>query len=155
MDPTSADALNRGAHIVQLALTPVFLLSAIAALLNVFSARLARVADQVDRVTRELEDPRTPDRPMRLRLLRRLSRRSMAMDVAVVLGTLAGVATSGAALTLFLGAFRERGPVWALYVSFGAALVCTVGALTAYMAEMLMASQSLRREARTQDTTAG
>lgn len=155
MDPTSTGALNHGAHVVQLALTPVFLLSAIAALLNVFSARLARVADQVDRVTRELEDPRTPDRPMRLRLLRRLSRRSLAMDVAVVLGTLAGVATSGAALTLFLGAFRERGPVWTLYVSFGAALVCTVGALTAYMAEMLMASQSLRREARTQDTTAG
>ena len=155
MDPTSADALNHGAHIVQLALTPVFLLSAIAALLNVFSARLARVADQVDRVTRELEDPRTPDRAMRKRLLLRLSRRSLAMDVAVVLGTLAGVATSGAALTLFLGAFRERGPVWTLYVSFGAALVCTVGALTAYMAEMLMASQSLRREAKTQDTTAG
>lgn len=154
MDPSNGDALGHGAHIVQLALTPVFLLSAIAALLNVFSARLARVADQVDRVTRELEDPRTLDRPMRMRLLRRLSRRSLAMDVAVVLGTLAGVATSGAALTLFVGAFRERGPVWSLYLCFGAALVCTIGALAAYMAEMLMASQSLRREARTQDTTA-
>ena len=155
MDSSAADALNHGAHIVQLALTPVFLLSAIAALLNVFSARLARVADQVDKVTRELEDPRTEDRALRKRLLRRLSRRSLAMDVAVVLGTLAGVATSGAALTLFLGAFSERGPVWTLYVSFGAALVCTMGALTAYMAEMLMASQSLRREARTQDATEG
>ena len=155
MDPTSAAALNHGAPIVQLALTPVFLLSAIAALLNVFSARLARVADQVDRVTREREDPRTSDRAMRKRLLLRLSRRSLAMDVAVVLGTLAGVATSGAALTLFLGAFRERGPVWTLYLSFGAALLCTIGALVAYMAEMLMASQSLRREARTRNPAQG
>ena len=152
MEPVTADTLGHAAHVVQLALTPVFLLSAIAALLNVFSARLARVADQVDKVTRELEDPRTPDRPLRLRRLRRLSRRSLAMDVAVVLGTLAGMATSGAAMTLFLGAFRERGPVWALYLSFGAALVCTVGALAAYMAEMLMASQSLRREARSRDS---
>ena len=151
MNPTAGDTLNHGAHVVQLALTPVFLLSAIAALLNVFSARLARVADQVDRVTRELDDPATTDRARRMLRLRRLSRRSLAMDVAVVLGTLAGVATSGAALTLFLGAFRERGPVWSLYLSFGAALVCTVGALAAYMAEMLMASQSLRREARTRD----
>ena len=152
MNPMVADSLNHGAHIVQLALTPVFLLSAIAALLNVFSTRLARVADQVDRVTRELEDPNTPDRAYRVRRLRRLSRRSLAMDVAVVLGSLAGVATSGAALTLFIGAFREHGPVWSLYVSFGVALLCTIGALAAYMAEMLMASQSLRREARTRDS---
>ena len=153
MYPSTADALNHGAHIVQLALTPVFLLSAIAALLNVFSTRLARVADQVDKVARELEDPATPDRQARQNLLRRLSRRSLALDVAVVLGSLAGVATSGSALTLFLGAFRDRGPVWSLYVSFGAALVCTIGALTAYMAEMLMASQSVRREAKSQTPT--
>lgn len=151
MNPDTADTLGHGAHVVQLALTPVFLLSAIAALLNVFSARLARVADQVDRVTRELEDPDTVDRAYRMRRLRRLSRRSLAMDAAVVLGSLAGVATSVSALTLFVGAFRERGPVWTLYLSFGAALLCTIGALAAYMAEMLMASQSLRREARTRD----
>src|SRR4051812_512761 len=35
------------AHIIQAALMPVFLLSGIATLLNVFSTRLARVADQV------------------------------------------------------------------------------------------------------------
>ena len=153
MNPTTADTLGHGAHVVQLALTPVFLLSAVAALLNVFSTRLARVADQVDKLTRELEDPETPDRDRRAQRLRRLARRSFAMDTAVVLGTLAGMATSGAALTLFIGAFREHGPVWSLYLSFGVALLCTVGALGAYMAEMLMASRGLRREARTRSST--
>jgi hypothetical protein len=51
-DLSSLDDL---AHIIQVALTPVFLLSAIAALLNVFSTRLGRVADQVDRAAGELE----------------------------------------------------------------------------------------------------
>jgi hypothetical protein len=37
------------------ALTPVFLLSGIATLLNVFSTRLARVADRVDAVAKALE----------------------------------------------------------------------------------------------------
>ena len=36
------------AHVIQMALTPVFLLSGIASLLGVLSTRLARVADRVD-----------------------------------------------------------------------------------------------------------
>src|SRR5205807_7071170 len=51
----SATALDTVAHIIQVALTPVFLLSGIATLLNVFSTRLARVADQVDAVSKVLE----------------------------------------------------------------------------------------------------
>ena len=39
----------------QVALMPVFLLSGIATLLNVFSTRLARVADRVEAVSKERE----------------------------------------------------------------------------------------------------
>ena len=38
------------AHVIQVALTPVFLLSGIASLLSVLATRLGRVADRVDRV---------------------------------------------------------------------------------------------------------
>ena len=48
----TGSALDTIAHIIQVALTPVFLLSGIATLLNVFSTRLARVADRVETVTR-------------------------------------------------------------------------------------------------------
>ena len=48
-------ALDIIAHIIQVALTPVFLLSGIATLLNVFSTRLARVADRVETVTKAFE----------------------------------------------------------------------------------------------------
>ena len=37
-----------------------------------------------------------------------LRRRSLVLDVAVVLATIAGVATSGAALVLFVGALRDQ-----------------------------------------------
>ena len=47
--------LDSVAHIIQLALTPIFLLSGIGALLNVFATRLARVADRVDQITKEME----------------------------------------------------------------------------------------------------
>jgi hypothetical protein len=38
-------------HVIQVALTPVFLLTAVAALLNVFSTRLGRVADRIDQLS--------------------------------------------------------------------------------------------------------
>ena len=41
-------SLEEVAHIIQVALTPVFLLSGLAGLLSVFSTRLGRVADKVD-----------------------------------------------------------------------------------------------------------
>ena len=50
-DPILPATLESTAHVVQVALSPVFLLSGIATLLNVFGARLARVSDQADRVT--------------------------------------------------------------------------------------------------------
>ena len=48
--------LDMVAHIIQVALTPVFLLSGIATLLNVFSTRLAGVADRVDQITKGIEE---------------------------------------------------------------------------------------------------
>ena len=51
----TGSALDTIAHIIQVALTPVFLLSGIATLLNVFSTRLARVADRIETVTKAFE----------------------------------------------------------------------------------------------------
>ena len=42
-------ALDDVAHTIQVALTPVFLLSGIGTLINVFASRLARVGDQIDK----------------------------------------------------------------------------------------------------------
>ncbi|TXM92579.1 DUF2721 domain-containing protein, partial [Methylobacterium sp. WL116] len=48
LEPNTLDGI---AHIIQVALTPVFLLSGVATLLNVFGARLARVSDQAERAS--------------------------------------------------------------------------------------------------------
>ena len=78
MYPMTQYDLQGAAHVVQLALTPVFLLSGIATLLGVFAARLARVADRVDTLAQEAREP------IRDELLDLLRRRSHVLDVAVV-----------------------------------------------------------------------
>ena len=49
-------AIGSVVHVIQVSLTPVFLLSGVATLLNVFSTRLARVADQVDALAKQMAD---------------------------------------------------------------------------------------------------
>ncbi|WP_158915604.1 DUF2721 domain-containing protein [Caulobacter sp. S45] len=133
--------LETAAHIVQLALTPIFLLSGVATLLSVFSTRLGRVADQVDKLVFEGEDAHTAERHQRLHILRL---RSQFLDLAVVLAALAGALTCGAALVLFLGAVRESGAANMLFLLFGGALLLTMGALAAFVIEMLLASRGVR-----------
>jgi hypothetical protein len=75
------------AHVIQVALTPVFLLSGIATLLNVFSTRLARVADLIAKATDGGDVADIAELGLYLSYLRR---RSLTLDVAVVLGAIAG-----------------------------------------------------------------
>jgi hypothetical protein len=115
------DSVDSVAHVIQVALTPVFLLSGIASLLGVLSTRLARVADRVDALAEQLEAGGPVDgRRLRLRLAY-LRRRSHVLDAAVMMGTLGGVATSCAGSLLFVGTLRDR-PGVALFVAFGLAV---------------------------------
>src|SRR3984885_10472070 len=88
------DSVDSVAHVIQVALTPVFLLSGIASLLGVLSTRLARVADRVDALAEKLEGDEPVDRRKLQRRLAYLRRRSHVLDAAVMMGTLGGVATS-------------------------------------------------------------
>ena len=141
MQPESVDDI---VHVIQVALTPVFLLSGVASLLAVFATRLGRVADKVDALSDALDSASEAERDEILARLGYLRRRSHALDAAVVLGALAGVSTSGAALLLFVGTLRNGTGSTLLFLAFGAALVLTIGALTAFLTEMLMASRGIR-----------
>jgi len=133
--------LDSAAHIVQLALTPVFLLSGVASLLNVFATRLGRISDQVDKLVAEPEAD-APEVRGRLHYLRI---RSRLLDAAVVLAALSGAFTCGAALVLFLGAVRDASAGNALFLLFGGAIVLTTLALAAFVLEVLLAGMGVRR----------
>jgi hypothetical protein len=124
---------------VQLALTPVFLLSATATLLNVFATRLARIADRVNILSQDAKEP------VRDELLTALRRRSRILEVAVVLSALSGGFTCVAVLVLFLGGVRGDTAAKLLFLSFGGAIVLTIAALGAFVGEMLLAARVLRR----------
>jgi hypothetical protein len=139
-------SLDSVARIIQMALTPVFLLTGLATLLNVFSTRLARVASRAEQAVTALEKAE-PGTVARLRdQLVHLRRRSLALDVAVILAAGAGGATCTTVLLLFVGAFGDGsiGPL--LFAVFGGAIILALAAIAAYAGEMLMAGTGIRAE---------
>jgi hypothetical protein len=92
------DPTNTVAHLIQTALTPVFLLSGIGVLLGVFNTRLARVSDHMAHATDLLRGAARPEEEAKLRVhLRRLAHRMLMLDASVALGAIGGASTCGAA----------------------------------------------------------
>ena len=124
--------LDMVAHIIQVALTPVFF--------------VARVADRVDQITKGIEEANAGEVALLAAQLSHLRRRSLALDAAVLLAAFGGAATCASVLTLFVGALRDATVASVLFTTFGLAVMCTIGAIGAFTAEMLMAGSGVRAE---------
>ena len=137
--------LDDATHLIQVALTPVFLLSGIGALLNVFAGRLARVADQLAALGAAIQGTATAEQDTQLRLLRR---RSLILDVAVVLAASGTAATCLTILTLFTFALRNKAIASVLLLFFALAVLCTLGSVVAFGMEMVLSNRAMRQRIR-------
>lgn len=135
-DHTNLEAVVR---VIQSSLTPAFLLTAVGSLLNVFTTRLARISDQV----KALADCGDND-PLTRKRLAVLRLRSRLLDLAVVLAAFAGACVACVVLVLFVGLLRAKETVQPLFYLFTVAVCCTIGALCAFMIEVLLASRHIR-----------
>jgi Protein of unknown function (DUF2721) len=143
----TGEAVDDIAHVVQVALTPVFLLSGIGTLLNVFNTRLSRVSDHREHVTELLRSEAEDAEKARLRHhLVRLRNRTIVLDASVVFGAIGAASTCGAAFVLFLGSLRNEAITSWLFALFGLALGCTVCALVAFLVDSVLAWHGLHRE---------
>lgn len=153
-DIVAPDEIGNVIHVIQIALTPVFLLSGIGTLLNVFNTRLSRVADHLDQamdLLRQAED--MPEAALMRAHVRRLRHRRLLLDTSVLMGAIGGASTCGAAFALFLGSLRDAAIATWLVVLFGSALMFTVVALLAFLADGVLAWHGLRREGTLPRTT--
>ena len=145
--PLASQSVDDVAHIIQIALTPVFMLSGIGTLLNLFNTRLARVSDHLETIASNMLDEDDSDRIAALHTHSiRLHRRTLILDVSIILGAVGGAATCGAALVLFLGSLRNSSAGSWLVLLFGIALACTMGALATFIADSVLAWHGLRME---------
>jgi hypothetical protein len=145
-EPALFTPLDDVAHVIQTALTPAFLLAALAGLLGVFASRLDGVANRVEQLSRQIRaDEHAHD--YCVRELTRLHHRSKLLDAAVVLGAIGGGLSCVAALLLFIGGFgRSVAAANVLLAAFGLALTMTIGSIAAFVGEMALSSRAIRAE---------
>lgn len=137
-----------GARAIQLALTPVFLLSGIAGLLNVMTARLSRIIDRGRHLTEAPQDNLTLPPHERANELRALERRRHLASVAITACTLAALLTCLVVLLLFAEVLLGLPLKWLEGVLFTGATVALVVGLTYFLREVHFATQTLRIELR-------
>jgi MFS family permease len=139
----SATALTI-AHTIQLAVAPVFLLSGLGALLNLFAGRLARIIDRSRWFDQHFESFDEAKRARAVRELHLLDRRMRVVSWAIALCTASAVAVSLVVAGLFLARLTGAGfarPVAWLFIG---AMVLLVAALMAFLYEVHLSSRTIR-----------
>jgi hypothetical protein len=132
------------AHVIQLAVAPVFLLAGIGALLNVMTNRLGRVIDRARRLEGLWDQMNDRGHELARVELKILERRGRLASWAINLCTFAALLVCTVVGTLFVDAFLGTNLKWFVGGSFFCAMVVLVGGLSAFLAEVYLATHVLR-----------
>jgi Protein of unknown function (DUF2721) len=132
------------AHVIQLAVAPVFLLAGVGATLNVLASRLARVVDRA----RPMEDRLLTAEPAVAAQLRRhlkvLALRARLINRALTLSVLCALFVALVVVALFLGAVFDLDfsvPIAALFM---AGMLSLAVGLLYFLREVFLATATLR-----------
>lgn len=132
------------AHVIQLAIAPVFLLSGVSALLGVLSNRLGRIIDRARSLEARL-DAAPPERQASLHgQISVLARRAHLESHAISLCTICALLICAVVIALFLGAFFKTDVSNVIGGFFIAALLALGGGLVTFLREIHLAIRTLR-----------
>lgn len=126
-------------HAIQLAIAPVFLLNALAALVGVLVNRLAR---SIDRMRALRETPRTHDRraPEKVAAeLRVLERRLRLIYLSIGLNVTCALLVGATIIVAFVDAFVAPSLAPAIALLFGSGMVAFLASLLTFLREIVLA----------------
>jgi hypothetical protein len=131
-------------HTIQLAVAPVFLLTALGTTLSVFTTRLARIVDRARRVEARLRDEDGARRTASVQELRMLEGRVRLIHWALTLGTSAALLVCLLIAVAFVAYLSSARAGTAMALLFVAAMAAYVGALVCFLREIFAAIATMR-----------
>jgi CBS domain containing-hemolysin-like protein len=126
------------AHLIQVALTPIFLISAIGVTLSVLTSRLARIVDRVSR-----RDHHGDGRELHEQL-RVMARRARYMNAAITCITVSALLIALVVMMLFVNAFLRWDLSAFIAIMFILSMMTLAAALLAFLIEVRIATNTLR-----------
>jgi hypothetical protein len=149
MQQTSVDVV---AHLIQLAVAPVFLIAGVGAILNVLSGRLARITDRIERINSVINDARLKNIDITSETLevRRLQRkylriRAKNMNMAILFCILTGILVALVIMMLFMSSIFDFNAGLLITVAFITAMVSLMISLILFVREIFMATYFMQR----------
>ncbi|MBC7945783.1 MAG: DUF2721 domain-containing protein [Burkholderiales bacterium] len=132
------------AHVIQLAVAPVFLLTGIGAMLSVLTSRLARIVDRgryLEGLLASIDEGESTCAAIDLAIL---SRRARLINWAISLSTTCALLICSVIVVLFVGAFFGPDISIPIALLFVAAMSLLISALIIFLREIHLATASLR-----------
>jgi hypothetical protein len=143
---SAASHLTDVAHVIQLAVVPVFLLSGIGAMLAVFVTRLGRIVDRSRALDDRLESALERRKDRAHAELKTLSRRSRLIERAIALATAAGIFVCLVIVTLFVDYLLVFNVSMLVVAFFLLAMLCFIAAFSSFLREVILATAPLRHD---------
>ena len=142
-----AAGISTVAHVIQLAVAPVFLLTGVGAILAVLINRLARVVDRFRVLERHQPDSADeeadPIRTARCTEMRILSRRARLIHWAISLCTICALFVCVVIATLFVGSVVGADLSGVIALLFIAAMLALIAGLLSFLREIALATSSI------------
>ena len=139
-------AIDAVSHSIQLAVAPVFMLTAIGAMISALATRLARIIDRgrvlEDRMDALPEESHTHQAHVFAELTR-LRKRGRIVNAAMMLLTLSAVFIGATVMTLFLVETAGAPTRSLVPYTFMGGIICFVFALLCFFVETLLAGKAL------------
>ena len=132
------------AHVIQLAVAPVFLLTGVGTLLSVMTNRLSRIIDRARLLEGKLENAPAESIPGYHAHLATLSSRAKLINRAITLCTTAALLVCTVIAILFLGDFLQFNITIPVALLFITAMLLLVFGLLNFLREVFVATMNLR-----------
>jgi len=132
------------AELIQLSVAPVFLLAAVAGLLNVFIGRLARVMDQVYKLDRQEANNEITAKMISRRKF--LTMRMSNINLAIFFCTSTGLLVSLVILTMFLSTMLHFDTALVISILFILAMFSLIIALFVFLKEIHYTTSFIRTQ---------
>ncbi|MFY8301093.1 DUF2721 domain-containing protein [Pseudoalteromonas sp. SS15] len=134
------------AKVIQTAVAPVFLITGIAATLGVLSNRLARITDRARLLDRKLNNNQDDSLASSLtQEMRALLKRSRCIHIAFSMSVLSALLVCAVVMMMFISHLYTMPLSVTISSCFIGAMILLIGAFLALLAEVFLATRSMRR----------
>ena len=150
---TGPETLEHIAQIIQLAITPVFMIVGIAGLLNVLTGRHGRMVDRARALQKGLAKVTNEAAVQAMKNeQRRLKRRRFLSHFAITMATFSAITVCSVVVALFVGQLFALDVAFLVSIMFIVCMSMLITAFTAFLGEVLICTLTLQGTLQHPDT---